>query len=149
VWQPISDRADDGRGGYFNAGFGHYFVTADLPRSQGSMLGPTTSRSSAPGSNGRSDLGTAYDVCFFTTPGTFGTSPRLLYGSSHGCGGLKLSELDLREDRREGVVADRRSVPAGTRLLYRLYNQGQTGAPNHRYTISLAIRSQMIAQGSC
>ena len=31
--------------------------------------------------------------------------------------------------------------------VYRLYNNGQGAAPNHRYTTSLAIRSQMLAQG--
>lgn len=31
--------------------------------------------------------------------------------------------------------------------LYRLYNEGRGNAPNHRYTTSLAIRSQMLAQG--
>ena len=37
--------------------------------------------------------------------------------------------------------------PAGSLPLYRLYNNGMSGAPNHRYTTSLAIRSQMIGQG--
>ncbi len=31
--------------------------------------------------------------------------------------------------------------------LYRLYNDGQSGAPNHRYTTSATIRAQMLAQG--
>lgn len=31
--------------------------------------------------------------------------------------------------------------------LYRLYNNGQGGAPNHRYTTSLGIRNQMISAG--
>ena len=30
--------------------------------------------------------------------------------------------------------------------VYRLYNQGQGGAPNHRYTTDLLVRSQMLAQ---
>jgi hypothetical protein len=33
------------------------------------------------------------------------------------------------------------------RPLYRLYNAGMGGSPNHRYTTSLAIRSDMIANG--
>ena len=37
--------------------------------------------------------------------------------------------------------------PEGTIPLYRVYNNGITGAPNHRYTTSLAIRAQMISQG--
>ena len=37
--------------------------------------------------------------------------------------------------------------PAGTIPLYRAYNNGMGGAPNHRYTTSLAILNQMIAAG--
>jgi hypothetical protein len=37
------------------------------------------------------------------------------------------------------------NCPAGTVPLYRLYNNGQGGAPNHRYTIDGATRSLMIA----
>ena len=39
------------------------------------------------------------------------------------------------------------NCPAGTQPVYRLYNNGQGAAPNHRYTTSLNIRSQMLAQG--
>ena len=39
------------------------------------------------------------------------------------------------------------SCPANTRPVYRLYNNGQGAAPNHRYTTDLAVRQQMIAQG--
>jgi hypothetical protein len=35
----------------------------------------------------------------------------------------------------------------GTIPLYRLYNNGKGGAPNHRYTTSVAVRAEMIAQG--
>jgi len=37
--------------------------------------------------------------------------------------------------------------PAGTIPLYRLYNNGMGGAPNHRYTTSLTILNQMVADG--
>lgn len=39
------------------------------------------------------------------------------------------------------------SCPSGTVPVYRLYNNGQGAAPNHRYTIVLAVRAQMIAAG--
>jgi len=39
------------------------------------------------------------------------------------------------------------NCPAGTAPLYRVYNQGMGGAPNHRYTADLAVRALMIAQG--
>jgi hypothetical protein len=35
----------------------------------------------------------------------------------------------------------------GTHPLYRLYNNGQGAAPNHRYTTSLSIQSTMKDQG--
>ena len=37
--------------------------------------------------------------------------------------------------------------PAGTIPLYRLYNDGMGGAPNHRYTTSLTVFDQMTAAG--
>jgi hypothetical protein len=39
------------------------------------------------------------------------------------------------------------SCAAGLAPVYRLYNNGQDGAPNHRYTTDLTVRAQMIAQG--
>ncbi len=36
---------------------------------------------------------------------------------------------------------------SGTKPLYRLYNNGQGGAPNHRYTTDLTTRSNTIAKG--
>ena len=43
--------------------------------------------------------------------------------------------------------SDMERAAAGTTPVYRLYNQGQGGAPNHRYTTDLGVRSQMLAQG--
>jgi hypothetical protein len=37
--------------------------------------------------------------------------------------------------------------PGGTMPLYRLYNNGMGGAPNHRYTTSPTIFNQMVAAG--
>jgi hypothetical protein len=39
------------------------------------------------------------------------------------------------------------ACPSGTIPLYRAYNNGMGGAPNHRYTTSLAILGQMLAAG--
>jgi hypothetical protein len=35
----------------------------------------------------------------------------------------------------------------GTLPLYRLYNDGQGEAPNHRYTTSATTRTEMLGQG--
>ena len=37
--------------------------------------------------------------------------------------------------------------PVGTIPLYRLYNNGMGGAPNHRYTTSVTVFNQMAAAG--
>jgi cytochrome c5 len=52
----------------------------------------------------------------------------------------------------EGVAFQARSAlagacPAGTRPLFRLYNDGRGGAPNHRYSIDPAVRDAMLAEG--
>ena len=39
------------------------------------------------------------------------------------------------------------NCPAGTAALYRVYNSGMGGAPNHRYTSDPAIRAFMLTQG--
>ena len=39
------------------------------------------------------------------------------------------------------------SCAAGLTSVYRLYNNGQGGAPNHRYTTDVAVRAQMIERG--
>ncbi len=39
------------------------------------------------------------------------------------------------------------NCPSGTSNVYRLYNNGQGGAPAHRYTTSSATRMKMIQQG--
>jgi hypothetical protein len=39
------------------------------------------------------------------------------------------------------------NCPAGTIPLYRLYNQGQGGAPNHRFVTSLVERQNMLNKG--
>ena len=40
-----------------------------------------------------------------------------------------------------------RTCPAGTQPLFRVYNNGMSGAPNHRYTTDPAVVDAMIAQG--
>lgn len=39
------------------------------------------------------------------------------------------------------------SCPAGLLPVYRVYNNGQGAAPNHRYTTDLQVRSEMLAKG--
>jgi uncharacterized delta-60 repeat protein len=47
----------------------------------------------------------------------------------------------------DNVGSGNGTCPAGTVALYRAYNNGQGGAPNHRYTTSRDILDQMLAAG--
>jgi len=155
VWQPIGTTPPPAPTTaaveYFNAGFGHYFVTADPAEIAGLDAGAYNFAFQRTGQQWKVwTSGTGYDVCrFFTTPGTFGTKSSHFYTAvASECNGLKLNPNWIYEKVAGKVALPTGGVcPAGTQILYRLYNQGQTGAPNHRYTTSLAIRAQMIAQG--
>jgi hypothetical protein len=39
------------------------------------------------------------------------------------------------------------SCASGTQPVYRMYNNGSGGAPNHRYTTDASVRTQMLAKG--
>jgi hypothetical protein len=39
------------------------------------------------------------------------------------------------------------SCATGLTPVYRLYNNGRNGAPNHRYTTNAMVRTQMVAEG--
>ncbi len=45
------------------------------------------------------------------------------------------------------VPANDGTCAAGTVPVYRLYNNGQGAAPNHRYTTQLSVRAQMLGAG--
>ena len=45
------------------------------------------------------------------------------------------------------IPASDGTCTSGSEPIYRMYNNGKGAAPNHRYTTSLAIRSEMITKG--
>lgn len=46
-----------------------------------------------------------------------------------------------------GIPAADGTCAAGTVPVYRLYNNGQGAAPNHRFTTDLAVRTEMLGKG--
>lgn len=137
---------------YFHAGWGHYFVTAfpdEIAVLDGGAFGGAWTRT-----------GQTFDVWPAQEPGTspvcrfFSTSfsPR----SSHfytpfagECDTLRQNkdwqfEAIAFHLRTPDAIGD---CPAGTAPLYRLYNNGTSGAPNHRYTKSRTIVAHMRGQG--
>jgi hypothetical protein len=45
------------------------------------------------------------------------------------------------------MPASNGACPAGSIPIYRMYNNGQGGAPNHRFTTDINVRTQMLAAG--
>jgi hypothetical protein len=136
---------------YFHAGFGHYFVTA-LPGEVTALDAGTVPGWARTGETfSVFPLGAAGSspVCrFFTT--------RFAPRSSHFYTPFEDECLAVRGNATwtfEGVVFNvavpdgAGNCPAATRPLYRLYNEGRSGAPNHRYTVSVTVRGQMLSQG--
>lgn len=137
---------------YFHGGYGHYFVTASPQEIAGLDAGTIRGWSRTGESFGVLEPGTpgAANVCRFWTGQTFAPKSSHFYTPfDWECATVKGNP----DWRFEGEVfaltlPDAAGACTGDTVpLYRLYNDGRTGAPNHRYTTSLATRSEMLAQG--
>ena len=84
------------------------------------------------------------DVPFFTTPGHFGLKSSHFYtADAPECAGVKLNPDWIYEKIAFYVAVPAGGVCTGGLIpVYRMYNNGMTGAPNHRFTTSLAIYTQ-------
>jgi YD repeat-containing protein len=134
---------------FFHAAFGHYFVSSDAEEidklDTGFFTGWARTGQSfkvfVTGAN-------AVDVCRFFTVTFAPKSSHFYTPIASECAKVKANPDWLYEKIAFKLVLPAGGVcPAATQILYRLYNSGQTGAPNHRYTISAQIRSEMIAKG--
>jgi hypothetical protein len=136
---------------YYHAAFDHYFVTniADeiTKLDNGTFAGWVRTGASF-NAYATAQPGSA-DVCRF-----FGTafSPK----SSHfytpdvsECAAVKQNPDWQFEAAVFAVLPPdaQGTCPAATTAVYRMYNNGQGAAPNHRYTTSFATRAAMLANG--
>jgi uncharacterized delta-60 repeat protein len=140
---------------YYHSGFDHYFVTANAYEVAVLDTDPVLSAAwmrtglafrvySEGAAAGLSP------VCRFFSGASFAPKSSHFYTPySSECGALMTSPVWLYE----GVVFylqlpnDHALCPEEAAPLYRLYNDGQGGAPNHRYTTSGAVFDQMIGKG--
>lgn len=136
---------------YVHGGTGHYFLTAARAEIAALDAGAVA---------GWQRTGFAFNVYASQVPGTTATcryftaafppaSSHFYSASDEECATLAGSP----EWTFEGEVfatlrpASDGSCPADTQAVYRLYNNGRSGAPNHRYTVDPDVRMQMIAAG--
>jgi hypothetical protein len=141
---------------YYDPSFDHYFMTplgaeisvcdmGDMPCAgwapTGFTFGATRSGISSPSLAG---------VCRFYND-TFVPSSHFYALHGEGCEETLEDFPDWRLESadlfRAQSVLPSGTCPAGSVAVYRLYNNGQDGAPNHRFVTDLGERQRMIAAG--
>ena len=144
---PATDSAIE----YHHASFDHYFVTAVADEvvklDKGVFAGWTrTGQSFKVYPSAQPGLAS---VCRFFSTAFAPKSSHFYTPDAHECATVQANA----DWQFEAVVffttfADPAGeCPSATAPIYRLYNNGQGAAPNHRYTTSLAIRAQMLDAG--
>ncbi|MEP7328331.1 MAG: hypothetical protein ABI777_03905 [Betaproteobacteria bacterium] len=136
---------------YFHAAFGHYFITyltdeiAKLDN--GTFVGwARTGKQFKAWTAAGTDLS---PVCRFFTTAFAPKSSHFYTPFAPECSVVKANAVWSYEG--EVFFTQQASVtgvcPPNTLPVYRMYNNGQSGAPNHRYTTDFNVRAQMLAQG--
>ena len=133
---------------YFHNGFGHYFMTADPDEIAGLDAGAfggvfTRTGQSFKARDGPADGAIA--VCRFFTVAFAPLSSHVYTAEVPECTGLKSNPAWQYEKIAFYIAVSKAGVcPDETLPVWRLYNDGMTGAPNHRYTRSLAIHDDFV-----
>ena len=136
---------------YFHAEFRHYFITASADEitklDNGTFTGWTRTGQSF-------NVGTAggagrVPVCRFFTVAFPPTSSHFYAPRGLGCEGtLGNADWQFEGDVFFAALPDAAGAcPPNYVPVYRLYNNGQGGAPNHRFTTSRQIQADMLAAG--
>jgi hypothetical protein len=137
---------------YFHAGFGHYYTTAfphEIAALDGGAFGGVWKRTgqsfpvwTAPGP------GTT-PVCRFFSTAFAPKSSHFYTPFDDECTSLKAGANWSYEAVAFHLVPPDATgaCPAGRQPLYRLYNDGRSGAPNHRYTTSAEVVQQTRSAG--
>ncbi len=136
---------------YFHAEFGHYFITY-LPGEiakldDGTFKGwARTGKQFKAWTAGGADM---VPVCRFFTVAFAPKSSHFYTPFAPECTIVKANTVWTFEGEvfftQQATVAG--VCPAGTVPVYRMYNNGQSGAPNHRYTTEMSVRTKMLAEG--
>ncbi|MEO8507938.1 MAG: M36 family metallopeptidase, partial [Betaproteobacteria bacterium] len=136
---------------YYHAAFDHYFVTniADeiAKLDNGTFVGWTRTGESF---NVYAGAGADNaDVCRFFSTAFTPKSSHFYTANAGECATVRQNPNWQFEGAVFAVPTPdaQGACAAGTQPVYRLYNNGQGAAPNHRYTTSLATRTQMLAKG--
>ena len=129
---------------YHHTVFDHYFMTGDadeIAGLDGGAFGGVFVRTGEQFLVRDGPVNGSLDVCrFFTTPGNFGTKSSHFYtADADECAVVKLNPDWIYEKLAFFIFPPVAGECNFAVKVYRMYNNGQTGAPNHRFTTSLAI----------
>jgi hypothetical protein len=144
---------------YFHAEWGHYFVTTvpdEIAKlDDGTIKGWVRTKQQFNVYPVDAAPAGTQQVCRFFTDQAFAPVSSHFYTPFAGeCAGAMLNKAWVFEGRVFNVVpatvyGNEGACPAGTSRVFRMYNNGQGGAPNHRYITDPALTDQMFAQGWC
>jgi len=136
---------------YYNVGFGHYFVTllADEIAKLDAGVFVGWQRTGQQFNVHRKTGASLAPVCRFFTVAFAPKSSHFYAPRGFGCEGtLQNKDWQFEDDVFFTPIPNGSGqCPAGYLQVFRLYNSGQGGAPNHRFTVDPVIRTQMIARG--
>ena len=136
---------------YYNARFDHYFMTGIALEISNLDSGKTTGwvRTGKQFNAYASATPTSVPVCRFFSTAFAPKSSHFYTPFASECATVKGNPDWTFEGEvfQVAVPSGSGACGDGTTPVYRLYNNGQGGAPNHRYTTDVAVRSQMLAQG--
>lgn len=136
---------------YFHEGLGHYFVTAfdaEVAALDGGAIAGWRRTGATFAVDAAAAAGLQPVGRYFST--SFGTRSSHFYTASTAEDAAVRASPDWQFEAiafHVAVPAADGSCAAGARPVYRLYNAGRDGAPNHRYTTDPATRTAMLAQG--
>jgi hypothetical protein len=87
-------------------------------------------------------------VCRFFSARFAPKSSHFYTASAQECAGVKRSaDWQFEGEVFHVALPDATGAcAAGTQAIYRLYNEGLSGAPNHRFTTDAALRTTMIGE---
>jgi len=137
---------------YFHAEFGHYFITS-IPDEISKLDNGTVAgwaRTGLQFNAYATPTENSVPVCRFFSAAFAPKSSHFYTPFATECVTRRADPawtLESSDAFDIAVPAAEGSCAAGLTPVYRLYNNGQGGAPNHRYTTDLTVRAQMIAQG--
>lgn len=137
---------------YFHAAWNHYFITSNADEikklDEGTFVGWQRTGHQFKGYATGAAPGAAA-MCRFFSIAFDPRSSHFYTPIANECTAVKANNSWSFEGEVFGVALPTTSgaCAAGAVPLYRLYNDGQGGAPNHRYTTDLAVRNLMLVFG--